>query len=156
MTSEVESATGGGKAVLLTDADMGGADDVFAFIDDNESEAFVGRYFVPSATQVEHSYIGRIFLQAPYLLEGDATEGGYFLTVDYTPKPTNLGEVAAAANRTHVIHFSQYLDWQPCIELQPATEVTLKIHKLVDADHPEVYIDATYLEVWVTNSTPSS
>jgi hypothetical protein len=156
MSCEVESATGGGKAVLLTDANMGGADDVFGFIDDNESEMAVTRYFVPSATQVEHAYIGRIKCEAPYLLEGDATEGGYFLTVAYTPKPLNLGEVAATANRSIILHFSQYLDWQPLIELQPATEVTLSIHKLVDADHPEIYIDATYLEVWVRNSSPSS
>jgi len=148
MTSEVESATGGGKAVILTDANMGGADDVFGFIDDNESEAWIGRYFVRDVATVEHSFIGRIKCQIPYLLEADATPGGYFLTVDFTPKPTNLGEVAAAANRSIVIPFSEDLDWQPLIELQPATDVTLKIHKLVDADHVNMYVEATYLEVF--------
>lgn len=146
--SEVESATGGGKSVLLTDADMGGADDIFAFIDDDESEAFIGRYFVRDVATIIHSYIGRIICKIPYLLEADATPGGYFLTVEYTPKPTNLGEVAAAANRTLIIPFSEDLDWQPLIELQPATDVVLKIHKLVDADHVDMYVEATYLEVY--------
>lgn len=146
---EVVSDTGGGKAVLLTDVAMGGADDIFAFIDDDHSRAAISRYYVPIETQVEHAYLGRVKLQIPYLLEADATPGGYFLTALYTPKVLNLGEAQVAAEHTTVIGFSELLDWQPCIELEPATDVTIKIHKLVDADHVNMHIEVDFLEVYV-------
>jgi len=135
------------KAVMLTDADMGGADDVFGFIDDDHSRAVPTRYFVPIATQVEHSYLGRIQCRIPYLLEADATPGRYFVTVLYTPKVLNGGEAQVAAEHLEVLSFNETLDWQPCIELQPATDVTIKIHKLVDADHVAMHVEATFLEV---------
>lgn len=157
MYCEVVSDTGGGKAVLLTDAEMGGADDIFGFIDDDHSQAAVSRYYVPAAAQVEHTYLGRITCISPNLLEGDATPGGMFLTVLFTPKVLNGGEAQVAAEHTEVVSWMEdKLVWEPCIELEPATDVTIKIHKLVDADHVVIHIEAIFLEVLVHNSTPSS
>jgi hypothetical protein len=152
MYSQVESASGGGKCVLLTDSNMGGADDIFGFIDDGESVAAINRYFVPSAATCT-SYLGRIVCRVPYLLEGDATPGGYFLTITFTPVALNGGEVGAAADITQVLSFNEVLDWQPCIELQPATDVIIKIHKLVDADHVGMHIEASFLEVTPSTTT---
>jgi len=149
MYSEVVSDTGGGKAIVLTDANMGGADDVFGFIDDDHSQAAVTRYFVPIATQVAHSYLGRVHIQCPELLEGDATAGGLFLTVTFTPKVLDGGEAQVAAEHTEVLSWQQdKFEWQPLIELEPATDVVFKIHKLVDADHVVIHFEATFLEVY--------
>ena len=147
MYCEVVSATGGGKAVLLTDSNMGGADDIFGFIDDDHSQAAISRYFVPIATQVPHTYLGRITVQSPNLLEGDATAGGMLLTINYTPKVLNGGEAQVAAEHIDVVSWMEdKLVYEPLYELEPATDVTIKIHKLVNADHVVVHIEAIFLE----------
>jgi len=150
MYSEIVSDTGGGKAIILTDENMGGADDIFGFIDDNDSKAAISRYYVPKATQVSNCYLGKVEIISPNLLEGDATPGGLFLTVTYTPKVLNLGEAQVAAERIEVVSWMEdKLIWEPCIELEPATDVIFKIHKLVDADHVVIHFEATFLEVYV-------
>ena len=150
MFSEVEANAAGTKEINLTDSEMGGADDNYGFITDGNSAATIQRYFTPDAATYK-SYIGRILIRIAYLLEGDATPGSYYFTITYTPKVVDISTTATAqpqvkADITQVINFSEILDWQPCIELEPATEVIFKIHKLVDADHVSCYIEATFIE----------
>lgn len=148
MSSEVESAVGGGKSICLTDDDMAGfGTDMYGFIDDGQSDFIPSRYFVPAASEYGHVYLGRIIAQQPYLLEADATPGGVYMKIVFTPKALNLGEEGAACDKTTYVSFSEHLDWEPCIELEPATEVKIYIKKLVDADHVTCWIEATFLEV---------
>jgi len=147
MSSEVESASGGGKAICLTDAAMAGfGTDMYGFIDDGLSSFIPSRYFVPAASE-GRSFLGKLHFKQPYLLEGDATPGGIYVKIILTPKAINLGEAGAASDITLYLSFSEALNWEPCIELEPATEVTISIKKLVDADHVALYCEATFLEV---------
>lgn len=150
MVSEVEAAAAGTKEIMLTDADMGGVDDHYGTIVDGSSAATIQRYFAPDAATCK-AYLGRILIRNAYLLEADATPGGLYFTITYTPKVVDISTTATAepqvaADITLVMNFSEILDWQPCIELEPATEVIFKIHKLVDADHVSCYIEATFIE----------
>ncbi|GAG40760.1 unnamed protein product, partial [marine sediment metagenome] len=38
----------------------------------------------------------------------------------------------AASDITLTFDFIDKLDWQPCMELEPATEVTIKLHSVND------------------------
>ena len=116
---------------------------LYGVIQDLQSKGCAGsRYFAPGATVCD-SYLGYIKCKAAYLLEGDATVGGFILTVTYTPKAIGTG---SASDITLVINFNETLDWQPCIQLEPCTDVIIKINKVVDADHTTVLVESCMLE----------
>lgn len=150
MISEVVSDTGGGKAVLLTDAVWGGADDTFGFIDDDQSVAVMDKYYVPKASQVVHTYLGRVKANTSYMAAAATAIDDIILTVAFTPKAVNIGASSVAVATTILISFNTILDWQPLIELEPATEVTFSWAKET-TDQP-VWFEATFLEVWVKPS----
>jgi len=146
MISEVESASGGGKAIILTDANMGGVDDHFGVIDDGNSQANIMRYFVPSATLC-NTYLGRIKAYGTIINEGDTVATGFIVNVTYTPKAiADFTEDQAAADITMSLEFNEFLNWEPCIELQPATDVIIKIGD--NGTVGEIFIEASYLEVY--------
>lgn len=143
MTSEVESASGGGKMVLLTDADADGVADYYGIISDGQSEFALERFFTqPDSTHI--SYLGKVECYAT-IQGGDNATAGSIITIQYTPKPTDLGEAAAAADVTQTFNFSEHFLWEPCIELDGGTEV---IFSLGDIDEPQtISIEAHMLEV---------
>jgi hypothetical protein len=144
MYSEVESASGGGKMIILTDADMGGADDEFGFISDGHSEFALERFFTqPDSTH--KSFLGRVECWAP-IQDGDSAAAGFACHITYTPKPNSQGaEAAVAADVTTEIEFSDHFVWEPCIELDGGTEV---IFKLEDFDTAAtIHLEAILLEV---------
>jgi len=147
MWSEVESATAGGKMVMLCDDEMAG-DDNWGYIDDGNSRWAAQRYFVPSATQVEHAYLGRVIAQAPQIAAAAAAVDAIILTITYTPKAIDNIEASAAADLAVTLTFNKELDWQPMIELEPATDVYIEVKKVNDALHDEIYVEASYLEVY--------
>jgi len=105
----------------------------------------------PSATCA--SYLGRIKASFPY--DFTATKnGGASLIVYYTPKEAHSN--GGAVETEIAIPFANEVVWEPCIELAPATDVVIKIKKINDALHDEVFVEASYLEVYPANSTPSS
>lgn len=126
MISEVESATGGGKMITLTDANMGGNDN-WAYIEDGNSQFIMQRFFVqPSATCA--SYLGRIIAKVPTMAAAATAIDAVKLVVAYTPKILSVNDGFAEpqikTNITAELQFNGELNWQPCIELEPATEVT--------------------------------
>lgn len=121
---------------------------VYGVIQDNATYGpTCSRYFAPSAATCR-SFLGRIQMKAAYLLEADATPGGYYVKITFTPKAES--EEAAGADVSLEFSFSEVFDWEPCIELEPATDVIVYIKKLVDADHVAVHADLTYLEAYPT------
>jgi hypothetical protein len=141
MYSEVESASGGGKMIILTDADYGGADDGYGYISDGQSHFALERFFTqPDSTH--KSYLGRVRIHGLIHAEAPA---GYFVEVTYTPKPINLGEVQVAADVTEHLEFSEYLNWEPLYELDGGTQVIFKVGDNGTAG--KLHIEATMLEV---------
>lgn len=117
---------------------------IYGIIPDTQTHGHAGsRWFAPASTT--RTFLGRVICKVSELLEGDATAGGMYLTVTYTPKAESTN--TSAADTTVVMSFMEDLDWQPCIELEPATDVIFRIHKLVDADHVTVFFERTILEV---------
>lgn len=146
MISEVVSATAGGKSILLSDAVWGGADDTFGFIDDDQSVAVIDKYYVPIASQVQHTYLGRIKANTSYMAAAATAIDDIVLTVAFTPKAVDLGKKSIAVATTIEVTFNSILDWQPLIELEPATEVTFSWAKAT-TDQP-MWFEATFLEVY--------
>lgn len=144
MTSEVESASGGGKSILLCDSDWDGVADTYGEIKDGHSSFALERFFTqPSATCA--SYLGRVKLVAT-VQDGDGAVAGALASVTYTPKVIDLGEAQVAADITENFQFDHTLVWEPLYELAPATEV---IFKIGDLDSPHIiHIEATMLEVY--------
>ncbi len=155
MISEVEATAT--KGIVLTDADMGGANDIFGFINDANSQFNLQRFFTqPSA--ICDSYLTYVHAHAG-ATGNNANFDSYFVDTTFTPRvlstPEGFAEPQAAADKTlHMEFMGHELDWQPCILLEPATEV---IFKVGDNDDPGiVWLEAVMLEVYPTNSTPSS
>lgn len=115
------------KGIILTDAAMGGADDIFGFIEDTESKFNLQRFFVqPAATCT--SYLGRLHMHTTPKAIGAATDS-YMFSVTYTPKVVTLeaGYPQKAAEIEEVFLFEREFDWHPCLVLEPGTEVTFKV-----------------------------
>jgi hypothetical protein len=95
MICEVESASGGGKAVILTDANMGGVDDIFGFINDGNTQFNLERFFTqPDSSHT--SYLGRVEAWSA-TTSADATQDSYFVEVNCVPKPLLASSVAGSA-----------------------------------------------------------
>lgn len=156
MISEVESASGGGNMVILTDANYGGADDGYGYISDSQSSFSLERFFTqPAATCI--SYLGYIHAHSTPVAIGAGTDT-YLISVTFTPKVLSTSEGFAepqvAADKTLTWIFQDQFHEDLCIELEPATEVIFKIGDAATAN--VVHIQSTLLEVYPTNSTPSS
>jgi len=147
MWAEVESDSGGGKAHQLTDDDLDAATH-YAFIEDGESAWAAQSYFVPSATQVEHAFLGRVLVEASPIVEAAAAQQGIILTLTYTPKVIDYGLYPQiAADKTIILEFGEYLNWQPVIELEPATDVIFSWNHNTTAH--AINFEAIFLEVYV-------
>ena len=149
MYSEVISSAAGGKAIVLTDAVFAGAGtDLWGFIQDSHTSFAVERYYVPAASQVEHSYLGRFEIWGtPDTTEATTVKTGTEIVITYTPKAVNLGEAQTAFATTTTLDFSDYIKWEPCIELEPATTVTFTMKWLFQAE--QIHLELTFLEVYV-------
>ena len=96
-------------------------------ISDWNSRAAVSAYFVPSATLCR-SFLGRVHVNGPTINEGDATIAGYIVNITFTPKAIDANETASDVSFT--FWFNGDFNWEPCIELEPATDVIFKIGDL--------------------------
>ena len=74
----------------------------------------------------------------------DAKKQGNEIQVTLTPKAQNTD--ATASDIILNLVFQDELDWQPCIELEPATDVTIKILTLDNTNVDDMYIQVHYLE----------
>jgi len=150
MYSEVEAVAT--KAITVCDND---ATNLYAVIADTNSYGSAGsRYF--SLSSLYRCFLGHVHLEAPHSFGADTDDLNYVLTITFTPKSqANVGNITsgtkdgAASDITFTKEFIDVLDWQPCIELEPATDVIFKIHKTQDQEHSEVTLDYTILEVLI-------
>ncbi len=132
MISEVEATAT--KGIVLTDANMGGADDIFGFINDGNSQFNLQRFFTqPNATC--DSYLAHIHLHSSES-GTDANQDAFYLTITYTPRVLGLSdgfaEAQGAADKTMTLHFYNNLDEDPCILLEGGTEVIFKVGDVND------------------------
>lgn len=149
LISEVESATGGGKMITLTDADMGGGDN-YAYIEDGNSQFILQRFFIqPNATA--HSYLGRIEVRFPHMTAAATAIDAVLLTVTYTPKVLGVNdgfaESQVATNITLDLRMNHNTVFEPLIELQQATEVTFSWNHTTTAQI--IWFEATLLEAYI-------
>jgi len=154
--SQVISSAAGGKAIVLTDDEMAGAGtDLWGHIQDNQTSFAVEQYYVPAVAQVPHTYLGRFEIWGtPDTTEATTVKTGTQIVITYTPKVVNLGEPQTAVALTTTLDFSDYIKWEPCIELEPATSVTFTIQWLFQAE--QIHLELTFLEVYPAGSTPST
>lgn len=146
MICEVEAVAT--KGIVLTDANMGGVDDIYGFINDGNSQFNLERFFTqPSATC--DSYLAYIKAWSGSTA-ADATHDSFFLDVVFTPRALTTGdgftEAQAAADKTIHYEFNNELYVEPLILLEPATEV---IFKVGDNNDPGIVcLEAVMCEVY--------
>jgi hypothetical protein len=151
MYCEVEAVAT--KGIVLTDANMGGADDVYAFINDTYSTFNLERFFTQPSTVCD-SYLGHVHVHTTPVAIGAGTDT-YLFSYTCTPKAlSDGGETGAASDKEFVFIFQEEFNMDPMILLEPATEVIFKVGDAATAN--VVHIQATLLEVYPPNSTPSS
>jgi len=117
----------------------------YAIISDANTQAAPCRYFVPAATTGQDTkyFLGKVKARATIINEGDTTATGFILGVRYTPKALNANVPAADIYQS--LEFNELLDWQPCIELEPATDVIFYIGD--NGTIGEVHLEYAILEV---------
>ena len=142
MWAETESPTDNYQCVCDKDQT-----NIYGVIADGNTRGGAGsRYFALSSSY--YCYLGRVQVHAPHGFQADNESLCHALTVTLTPKGDT--GTTTPADIDIKIEFNDYLDWQPCIELQPCTDVTFKIHKILNSeDFIDVTLDYAVLEVTV-------
>lgn len=102
-----------------------------------------GFFTQPAATC--RSFLGRV--KASTAIDSTVTETtGSRITVYYTPLQAHAN---GGAVETEIdLDFQDTLCWEPCIELQPATDVVIKAMNIEGAKLPNMLIETSYLEVY--------
>lgn len=130
------------KQIILCDHD---ASNIYAAISEGGRYACDGNFFTqPVATCL--SYLGRVKATAPTIVEGDAANGGAVLSCTFTPRAANTD--GDSADITMTFQFYGTFEWEPCIQLEPATDVLFSITDIATATN--VHVEASILEVYDT------
>ena len=102
-----------------------------------------GFFTQPSATC--RSFLGKI--KASHSLDSTVTElVGASVFVTFTPLEAYSN--GGSADITIELTFSDFIEWEPCIELEPATDVIVKISNVEGAKLDNMFVEVTYLEVY--------
>lgn len=128
----------------------------YAAITDLNSYGSAGsRYYALSSTY--RCFLGKVHLEAPRSFGADIDELAYVIDITFTPRSmVNPGSIysgsknGAASDITLTKEFIDVFDWQPCIELEPCTDVIFKMEKKQAQEYAEVSLDYTILEVDTT------
>ena len=132
MISEVEATAT--KSIVLTDANMGGADDIFGFINDGNSQFNLQRFFT-QPTSVCDSYLAHLHVHTAQSGVNNITDS-FFLTVDYTPRVLGISdgfaEPQVAADKTIRYPFAADLNEDALILLEGGSEVIFKVGNVND------------------------
>lgn len=139
MYAETESPTDNYQCVCDKDQT-----NIYAIIADGNTYGGAGsRYF--SLDSDYRCFIGQLLITAPLRAVADGEALGYGVSITFTPK-SETGQ--AAADITLTFDFQEKLVWEPCIELEPATDVIIKIKAILnDVAFYEVGVNFTCLEV---------
>jgi len=141
MYAETESPTDNYQCVCDKDQT-----NIYAVIADGNTYGGAGsRYFALNSDY--RCFIGQLIITAPLRAVTDGEALGYQVSITFTPL-SKSGQ--AAADITLAFDFQEKLVWEPCIELEPATDVIIKIKAILnDAAFYEVGVSFTCLEVTV-------
>ena len=129
MISEVESASGGTKSIMLTDSAWDGVADTFGELKDGNTCFALERFFTQPSSVCD-SYLA--FFQVYGNKTGtSAADDTFFIDITLTPKALStsdgFAEPQTAADITLHFDFEYGLQCSPVILLEPATEVIFKI-----------------------------
>jgi len=127
------------KAIIIENA---GATAVYGTISKTQHYNSSPNYFSTDAAYAR-CFLGKIIAKASWE-STDAKAQGNEIQVTFTPKAQNTN--AAALPVIIDLIYQDQLDWQPCIELEPATDVTVKILTLDNTNVDDMYIQIHYLE----------
>lgn len=139
MYAETESPTDNYQCVC--DLNQG---NIYGVIADGNTYGGAGsRYFALSSAY--RCFLGQLILTAPMRQVADGETWGHQVAITFTP----LSETGQpAADITLTFDFQDKLVWEPCIELEPATDVIIKVHAILnDVVFAEVGVRLTCLEV---------
>ena len=103
-----------------------------------------GFFTQPAATC--RSFLGKI--KVSHSIDSTVTEvvgGSVFVT--FTPLQAHAN--GGTANITIELTFSDFIEWEPCIELAPATDVIVKISNCAGTALDNMFVEAHYLEVYI-------
>ena len=140
--TETESPTDNYQCVC----DFNGGN-IYAVVCDGNSHTSHSRYY--SLGTDYRCFLGQIKASFPIQNEGEDTkEDGAAIQIVYTPK-CETGQ--AECDVTITMDFAGEIDWQPCLEIEPCTDVYFKILKLTDINHVNMAIEYKILEARVTD-----
>ena len=119
---------------------------IYAITPDSSTRGTAGsRYFAPSSSYT--SYLGKVECYAPQGFQADDESLCHQLTVTFTPKKET--GTTTASDISLAMEFNDHFLWEPCIKLEPCTDVTFKIKKVLDSeDFIEVTLNYAVLEVY--------
>ena len=140
MWSETESPTDNYQCICDKDAS-----NYYGIIPDGSTYGSAGsRYFALSSAYT--CYLGKIDVWAPQGFQANDESLCHVLTITYTPvKATGT---TTASDITLAMEFNDHFHWEPCIELEPCTDVIFKVHKVLNSeDFIDVTLDYAILEV---------
>ena len=100
------------------------------------------RYFSRDAATAR-CFIGRIHAHCSNETTVSKKQGQE-IQITFTPKAASAD--ATASDITMNLVFQDHLDWQPCIELEPATDVNIKVLTLDNTNVDDAYFTVQYLE----------
>jgi len=149
---ETESPTDNKQYVCNADASA-----IYASIQDGGTRANHARYFAPTryysvggtanTTNTIDSYLGKIHATFPNV-QADAEIEGALIQITLTPKQINSNEVSGTpGDVTFQFYVQGEFNWEPCIQLQRNSDVIIKILKSLNADHANMFVEYSILEV---------
>lgn len=149
MYVETESPTDNKQYICNIDGSA-----LWGIVSDGGSRANFSRYFVPATyttgdttRTITHAYLGKVHASFPSV-QADAEIEDAYITITLTPYQINANEISGApSDITLKFYVSREFDWQPCIRLEPCTDVIFKIGKTLNADHAEMFVETAILEV---------
>lgn len=149
--TETESPTDNAQVVCDHDGS-----NIYAIVPDGNSQSNHPRYF--SLSSDYRCFLGHIHIDAPPSVGADGDNVDFEVKVTYTPKAWDTHssnaylqttDNQAACDISQTFGFYQTFDWQPCIELEPCTDVIIYVRKVIDQDHSVMNVMYKVLEVKV-------
>lgn len=132
-----------GDAFWICDKD---ATNKYCVISDDLTYGSPGSRYTALDTALYRSFLGKIHITAPKLLDIDADDKGLEVNITFTPLP-ETGQTAA--DITLKFDFVDEFLWEPCIELAEGTDVIITQENLQNVVHGEMKLDFTCLEVTI-------
>ena len=126
--------------ILIGDADLS---PIYGAIAEDSRYSSHSGYFVPDSATCR-SFLGQIKGDTGQVYEGDAADAGSLINITFTPLEAHVN--GGSADITMQFQFSKDFNWEPCIELEPATDVLVSISDITTPTI--VHIEMAILEVY--------